>query len=124
DRQHERAAPAVVIGEMAEQPAADWAHDEAQSEQNRRVQLLDDRIGTGEERAREVERKRRVGVEVVPLDEVADGSNEDGLEPTLTIGAIEVLVPADGRRDRARISLHTCLRCARLKPSAYAHDSK
>ena len=71
-RQHQRVAPAVVIGEMAEQPAADRPDDEADREQDRGVQLLDDRIVAGKERRGEIQRERRVGVEVVPLDEIAD----------------------------------------------------
>src|SRR5215204_1503981 len=35
------------------------------------------------ERAREVEGERRVGVPVVPLDEVADGAAEDRLQATV-----------------------------------------
>ncbi len=57
---------------MPEQPSADRAHDEPEREEDRGVQLLDDRIVAGEERARKVEREGGVRVEVVPLDEVAD----------------------------------------------------
>ena len=66
-----------MVGEVAEQPAADRPHDEAEREEDRGVELLDDRVAAGEERAGEIEREGRVGVEVVPLDEVADRADED-----------------------------------------------
>ena len=51
-REHQRPAPAVVIAEVAEQPAADRPDDEAEREEDRGVQLLDDRILAGKEGAR------------------------------------------------------------------------
>jgi len=46
--------------------------NEADGEEDGGIELLDDRIAAGEERAGEVQRERGIGVEVVPLDEVAD----------------------------------------------------
>ena len=89
--QHQRVAAAVVVGEMAEQPAADRAHDEAEREQDGGVQLLHDRIVAGEERAGEIEREGRVGVEVVPLDQIADRADEDRLDAAAHVGEIEML---------------------------------
>jgi hypothetical protein len=61
-----------MVGEMAEQPAAERAHQKSGREQQSRIELLHDRIVTGEKRIREVERERRVSVEVIPLDQIAD----------------------------------------------------
>ena len=78
---------AVVIAEMAEEPSADRPGDEAEGEQERRVQLLDDGVVAGKEGAGEVERERGVGVEVVPLDEIPDRSDENGANAPADIGA-------------------------------------
>ena len=79
-----------MIGEMAEQPAADRTHDEAEREQDRGVQLLDDRIGARKERAGEIEREGGVGVEVVPLDQIADRPDEDRRQPAAHVGELEL----------------------------------
>jgi hypothetical protein len=50
-RQHQRIAPSVVVREMAEQPTADRPHDEAEREQDRGVQLLDDGVAAGKNAA-------------------------------------------------------------------------
>jgi len=71
---------------MTEQPAADRPDDEADCEQDRGVQLLDDGIVPGKEGAGEVQRERRVGVEVVPFDEIADRADENGFQPAADIG--------------------------------------
>ena len=58
----------------------------------------------GKERAGEVQRERRVGVEVVPLDQVADRADEDRLQPAPHVGEIELVV--DRRGERARVRVH------------------
>ena len=96
-RKHQRVAPAVVIGEMAEQPAADGPHDEAERKQDSGVQLLDDRIVAGKERAGEIERERRIGVEVVPLDQVADRTDEDRLHAAPHVSELKLFAAPYGR---------------------------
>ena len=77
---------------MTEQPSANRPDDEAECEQDRGVQLLDDRIAAGKERAREIKGKGGVGVEVVPLDEVADRADENRFQPPADIREIERFV--------------------------------
>src|SRR5207249_7524171 len=97
DRQHERIAPPVMVGQVSEQPAADRTHDEADRKQNGRIQLLDDGIVARKERSREVERKCRVDIEVIPLDEIAHRADEDRLQTALDIGKPQtVIFDADG----------------------------
>jgi hypothetical protein len=91
-RQHQRAAPAVMIGKIAEQPAAERTHQKAGGEEERGVELLHHRIGIGKERAGEIERERRIGVEVVPLDEIADRADEDGPDAPPHVGEVERLI--------------------------------
>ena len=55
-------------------------------EQERGVQLLDDRIVPGKNDTGEIQRERRIRVEVVPLDQVADRADEDGLQTPAHVG--------------------------------------
>jgi hypothetical protein len=82
-------------------PAADRAHDEADGEQDGGVQLLDDRIAAGKERRGEIQRKRRVGVEVVPLDEIADRPTKMALMRRRMSAR-----STGGRRERERTQCH------------------
>ena len=85
-RQHERLAPAVMIGKMSEQPAADRPHDKADCKENRGIQLLYDWCIAGKERAGKVQRKGRIRVKVVPLDKIPYRSDEDRLQAAAHIG--------------------------------------
>jgi hypothetical protein len=78
-----------VVGEVSEQPAADRPHHEADSKQDRSVQLLQNRVFAGEERIGEIERKRGVRIKVVPLDQISDGSNKDRLQAAADVGQAE-----------------------------------
>src|SRR6185312_17275923 len=60
--------------------------------QYRGVELLHDRIAVREECRREIQRKRGVGVEIVPLDQIADRADEDRLEPPLHVLDVEMIV--------------------------------
>ena len=92
-----------MIGEMPEEPAADRPHDEADRKQNGRVQLLYDGIVARKKRGCEIESKCRIDVEVVPLDEIADGTNEDGFQPALYIRKTQAVVfYADGNRSHGQ----------------------
>src|SRR5262245_58378956 len=106
-RQHQRLPPAVVIREMTEQPAAKRPDQESDREQHRRVQLLDDRIAAWKKRGGEIQRKGRVGVEVVPLDEIADRTDENGFEAAANVRAVDglgYLQEPDGVTDRRRFA--------------------
>ncbi len=70
-----------MVGKVSEQPAADRPHHEADGKHDRGVQLLNYRIISGEERLREIQRKGGVRIEVVPLDQIPDGTDEDRLQP-------------------------------------------
>src|SRR2546423_14337573 len=92
DGEHERVAPSVMIAEMSEKPAADRPDNEAQREQQRRVQLLDDGIVAWEKRTGEVQREGGVHVEVVPFDEVPDRSEKYRLDPAAHVRKVDTVV--------------------------------
>jgi hypothetical protein len=98
DGQRQRVAPAIAIGQMAEHPAAERAHQEARSKQQRRIELLHHLVAIREERLGEIQGERRIGVEIVPLDEIADRADEDRAQPALHVGDIGTLL-RDGRSD-------------------------
>jgi hypothetical protein len=81
-----------VIGKMTEQPSANRPDDEAECEQNRGVQLLNDRIAAWKERACEIKGKGRVRIKVVPLDEIANRADENRPYPSADICEIERFV--------------------------------
>ena len=80
-----------MVGEVAEQPAAERAHQEGRGEQHGGVELLHHGIAVREEGRREIQRERRIGVEIVPFDEIADRADEDRLDPPLDIGEVELI---------------------------------
>src|SRR4051794_7356949 len=80
-----------MVGEIAEHPAAERPHDKTDRKQHRRVELLHHRIGVREEGGREIKREGRVGVEVVPLDQIADRADEDRLDAPPHVGKIEMV---------------------------------
>ena len=95
-RQHQRGLAPARVGDHAEQPAADRAHEEADSENRGGRQVLRDRIVAGKEGLGEIERERGIGVEVVIFDEIAERPDQDRLHP-----------PRDVRRVRYRhVVLH------------------
>ena len=96
DGEHQRAASAVVVRQIAEHPAADRPHDEARRKQHRGVELLHHRIGIGEKGRREIKREGRVGVEIVPLDQIADRSDEDRLDAPPHVGEVEMFSVGSG----------------------------
>ena len=71
----------VAVGDITENPAAQGAHDEARGKEQRRVELLHNRIAIGEECLGEIEGERGVGIKIVPLDQIAHRANENRLEP-------------------------------------------
>jgi hypothetical protein len=75
---HHREAPSPLVGEPAEEPAPDRAHEKAGGEHAGGGQELGGLVALGEELGREVERGEGVDVEVVPLHEVAGGAGDDG----------------------------------------------
>jgi hypothetical protein len=80
-----------VIGEVAEEPATDRPHQESCGEKHRGIELLHDRIVAGKERRGEIQRKRRVGVEIVPFDEIAHRADENRLQPPPHVGEVELV---------------------------------
>jgi hypothetical protein len=80
----------MLIGEITEQPSAQWPYEKTRREQQRGVELLHHGIGVREEGSGEIERKRRIGVEVVPLDQIADRADEDRLDAAPHVGEVEV----------------------------------
>jgi hypothetical protein len=92
-RQRQRNPPAVAVRDVAEQPAAERPHQEGRCEQHSGVELLHHRVAVRKEGRREVERERRVGVEVIPFDEIADRADEDRLDPAFHVGDIDMIGP-------------------------------
>src|SRR5579863_4395669 len=83
-----------MVSEIAEQPSAKGTHQEGCSEQHRGVELLHDRITVREESRRKVERESGIGVKIIPLDQIADRADEDGLYPPLDIVNVEMVISA------------------------------
>src|ERR1700722_5586271 len=83
-----------MVGDIAEQPAAERAHEERCSKKHRGVELLHHRVAVREEGRGEIQRERRIGVKIVPLDEIADGADKDGLYPAFDVMNIETVVGA------------------------------
>ena len=79
----------MVVGKVAENQPADRPHDEADGEQDRGIELLNNRIVTWEKRVGEIQREGRIRVKVVPLDQVADRPDEDGLDTPAHVGVPE-----------------------------------
>ena len=79
-----------MIGEVAEQPAAERPHQESDREQDGGIELLHHRIGVGKECGGEIEGEGGIGEEVVPLDEIAHRADEDRLDPPPHVGEIEL----------------------------------
>ena len=75
---------------MAEEPAAERAYQEADGKEGRRIELLDDRVVRGKEGAGEIEGEGSEGIKIVPFDEIADGPDEDRLQPAAHIREIEL----------------------------------
>src|SRR5262245_66033052 len=100
-----------MVGEMSEQPAPDRSHDKAYGKQDRGIELLYDGIFTRKERTREVEREGGVGVEIIPLHQVANRADENGLEPSAHVGSLVEMILAKGgrcRRHLCRSSWEAC----------------
>src|SRR5437773_8482466 len=97
-----------MVGQVSEQPAADRTHDEADRKQNGSIQLLDDGIVAWKKRSCKVERKCRVDIEVIPLDEIAHRADEDRLQAALNIGKPQTVIfdmdgsPSHNADDRLR----------------------
>jgi glycosidase len=86
-----------VIGEVPEQPTSDRSQNEAEREKHGGVELFYDGIVSWKERIGEIERERGVNVKVIPLDEIPDRSNENGLDATPHIGKSKVAVSCGDR---------------------------
>src|SRR5580704_13303566 len=82
----------MMVGQVAKQPSAQRTHQESQCEKKPGVKLLHQRIGIREESASEIERKRRVCVKIIPLDQIARRTDEDGLDASPHVGKIERFV--------------------------------
>ena len=86
-----------MVGDIAEQPATEGTHQKGSGEQHGCVELLHHRIAVGEEGRRKIQRERGIGIEVVPFDEIANGADEDGLDPALDVVNVEAVVRAHPR---------------------------
>jgi hypothetical protein len=67
-RQHHRILAAMRVGDPAEQPAAEWPHEEPYGENSGRRQQLAGLVARREKRCREIDRGERIGIEIIPLD--------------------------------------------------------
>jgi len=75
-RAGQRIAPSMPVGQIAEQRAAERAHQKSGREDGSRRQLLRHWIGLRKECAGEIERKRRIGVDVVPFDQISHRADQ------------------------------------------------
>ncbi len=96
----QRVSPSMPVGEIAEQRAAERAHEKCRGEEGGRRELLRERIGLRKEGAGEIERKRRIGVNIIPFDQIAGRADQDRFGPPADVGRIEAI----GRR-AARVPL-------------------
>src|SRR2546421_11632735 len=80
----------MAIGDETEQPAAQRPHQEGCRKQHGSVELLHHWIAVWEECRREVKRERRIGVEIIPFDEIADRADEDGIQTSLDVVTLEM----------------------------------
>jgi site-specific DNA-cytosine methylase len=82
-RQHrtgKRRLAAATIRVQPDEPATQGARHITHGSNGRRIHQLDGRVVAGEERLREVDREDAVGEKVVPLDQVARETADDGPE--------------------------------------------
>src|SRR5262249_12133678 len=87
-----------AIREPAEDPAAQRTREEAERVDARRLHELRRGAAAGEERAREVQRRERVDVEIEPLDQIARRRAHDRANRTM----VRVRGRDFGRGERAR----------------------
>jgi hypothetical protein len=83
DGENERRAPAMTIADMADQRAAQRAHEIARSEHAKGRQHLGHRVGVGKEGAADLRREIAVDREVVPFEQVADGPRRQHAPPAV-----------------------------------------
>ncbi len=93
-RERQRRAASVSIGVPAEEPSAEGPDQEADCEDACRIHKLRSRIARREEHAGEVDAECRVGIPVVPLDQIAERSANNvachrshRCAPSLLVGA-------------------------------------
>src|SRR3954470_7759559 len=80
-----------MIGQITEYPAAERPHQETRREKKRRIKLLHHGIGRWEEGAGEIKRESRVGVEIIPFNEIADRTDKDRLDAPPHVGKVEMV---------------------------------
>ncbi len=80
DRRHQGHLAAMAVAQVAEQDAADRAHEEAQGEDAGGRHHLGRGVLGREKGIGEVQGEGRVAVEVEPLDQVAGRADEDGAQ--------------------------------------------
>ncbi len=81
DRDGERRPAAMPVREVAEDQAADRPHEEGNGEQRGGRELLHDGVALREEGAGEIKRERRIGVDVIPFEQIAERGRQDGANP-------------------------------------------
>src|SRR4051794_20425597 len=74
------------VGQPAEQPAAEWSHEEPHGEDGGGGQKLTYIVSGRKECRSEVDRRVGIGKKVEPLDEVAGACADDGLD-LMTVAA-------------------------------------
>ena len=79
-RQHHRILAAVRVGDPSEQPAAERPHEEPYGKNSGRRQQLAGLVARREKRCREVDRGKRVGIEIIPLDQISGRGGYDCLD--------------------------------------------
>src|SRR5581483_4958965 len=82
----------MMVGDIAKQPPAERADQKSRSEYHRGVELLHDGIGARKKGRCKIKRERSIGVEVIPLDEIADRAYENCFDPAFDVLNIEAVV--------------------------------
>jgi hypothetical protein len=104
DRQRQARLAPVAIGIDAHEPGADRTHDEAHGEHWPPRSTVERWVVGGKEGRREIERESRIGVPVVPLDQIAGRAADDRLDATTTVQSIsqDFISLAVGRSSMSR----------------------
>src|SRR5262249_24430198 len=76
-------------------------------------ELLHDGILARKERTGEIEREGGINVKIIPFDEVADRADEDGLQASLYVGELQVIVEAGRCGGHQGVPSHCCAHAQR-----------
>ena len=91
DCEHHRYAPPTLVGDPPEQPASDRAHQKPRGKDSSCVQKLRCLVARGKEFGCEIQRRERIDVEVVPLDEISGRPADNRPDAAPRVGAADAV---------------------------------